>query len=83
MLLHVAAGTTGLSRLGLSIPKRMAPLSVDRNRLKRLAREAFRLHPARALGLDLVFTLRERFMPEREAAWRDDVVALLDRASAG
>jgi ribonuclease P protein component len=82
MLLHVATGTAGLSRLGLSVPKRLAPRAVDRNRLKRVAREAFRRHEVRALGLDLVFTAREKFTPEGERAWSDDLGALLDRAAA-
>ncbi len=83
MLLHVADGTVGHSRLGLSVPKRQAPRAVDRNRLKRLAREAFRQHAARDRGLDLVFTTREKFAREREQAWRDDFIALLDRTAAG
>jgi ribonuclease P protein component len=82
MLLHVASGTQGLSRLGLSLPKRQAPRAVDRNRLKRIAREAFRQHAARDLGLDLVFTSREKFSRGGGKAWRDDFVALLDRAAA-
>ena len=83
MLLHVAAGAAGNSRLGLSVPKRQAPRAVDRNRLKRIAREAFRRHAVRDLGLDLVFTSRERFTRAGEKAWRDDLVALLERAAAG
>lgn len=31
------------SRLGLAISKKVTPLAVDRNRLKRIARETFRL----------------------------------------
>ena len=42
------------ARLGVIIAKRVAPRAVDRNRFKRLAREAFR-HVADALaGFDLV-----------------------------
>jgi ribonuclease P protein component len=36
-------------RLGLAISRRVAPLAVDRNRLRRLAREAFRLGELAAL----------------------------------
>ena len=83
MLLHVVARPPGLSRLGLSVPKRQAPRAVDRNRLKRLAREAFRRHAVRDAGLDLVLTTRERFTRSAEAAWRNDLAALLDRVVAG
>ena len=83
LLLHIAAGSSSLSRLGLSIPKRQAALAVDRNRLKRIAREAFRQHGAREIGLDLVFTAREKFTRGGEKAWRSDFIALLDQATAG
>jgi len=83
LLLHVAAGPARLSRLGLSVPKRQAPRAVDRNRLKRIAREAFRRHGVREIGLDLVFTAREKFTRGNEKAWRGEFIALLDRAAAG
>jgi ribonuclease P protein component len=82
MLLHVAAGPTGLSRLGLSVPKRQAPRAVDRNRLKRIAREAFRQHEVRHRGLDLVFTVREKFTRQAEKPWRIELLSLFDRAAA-
>jgi ribonuclease P protein component len=83
LLLHLAADPGHVSRVGLSVPKRLAPLAVDRNRLKRIAREAFRQHPARHTGLDLVFTPREKFVRGGEDAWRADFIALLDRAAKG
>ncbi len=82
MLLHIAAGPAGPSRLGLSVPKRQASRAVDRNRLKRQAREAFRRHDVRNAGLDLVFTVRQKFDPAQADAWRDEFAALLDRAAA-
>jgi ribonuclease P protein component len=83
MVLHVAPGSPGESRFGVAIPKRLARRSVDRNRLKRLAREAFRRHAAKASGLDLVLTLRHPFSRAAEADWIAEVGGLLERASEG
>jgi len=42
------------SRLGLAISKKSTPKAVDRNRLKRIARESFRQHYAKSAPLDFV-----------------------------
>lgn len=81
LLLHVASGLAGESRLGLVVPKRLARRSVDRNRLKRLAREAFRRHAVKAAGLDLVLALRQPVAREGEAAWLAQWQELLGRAA--
>ena len=41
-------------RLGLAISKKNCHLAVQRNRLKRIIRESFRLHKAQLDGLDVV-----------------------------
>jgi len=41
------------ARLGLAISKKLCKLAVGRNRLKRVARESFRLHRAELSGLDI------------------------------
>jgi ribonuclease P protein component len=46
------------ARLGLAIAKKAAPLAVQRNRLKRIARNVFRLHPLRDQPVDLVVMIR-------------------------
>jgi ribonuclease P protein component len=46
------------ARLGLAISKKQARRAVDRNRLKRLSREAFRVSRDQLKGLDLVIMAR-------------------------
>lgn len=48
----------GHPRLGLAIAKKAAPLAVQRNRVKRIARERFRLVQAQLPNVDLVVLAR-------------------------
>jgi len=59
--IHVAPAPAGVSRLGIALTRKLAPRSVDRNRVKRLVRETFRRHVLKLAGLDCVVMLRERF----------------------
>ncbi|HEX4943805.1 MAG TPA: ribonuclease P protein component [Usitatibacteraceae bacterium] len=79
-VLHVATGRPGESRLGLVTPKRLTRRSVDRNRMKRLAREAFRRHEVKTAGLDLVLAPRQPFSRAGENAWLTEVQDLFCRA---
>ena len=83
LLLHVAPGHPGASRLGLMAPKRLARLAVDRNRLKRIVREAFRRHAVKAAGVDLVLAVRQPVSRADEAAWLTQLEELLGRAAEG
>ncbi len=46
------------ARLGLVMPRRQVPLAVQRNRIKRVVRESFRLHQAALPRLDIVVMAR-------------------------
>ncbi len=82
-MIHVAPGTPDASRLGIALPRRIAPSSVERNRLKRLVREAFRRHEARHSGHDLVVSFRERYRPEDEGELLAEIRGLLDELCRG
>jgi ribonuclease P protein component len=56
--IHAIENGLDHARLGLSIGRRSLPRAVDRNRLKRLAREVFRKGKGRYAGYDIVITLR-------------------------
>lgn len=47
-------------RLGLAIAKKQVRLAVNRNRIKRIVRESFRLHQHQLIGLDIVALARNR-----------------------
>lgn len=78
-VLHVAQGRAGASRFGIALTKRLIAHSSDRNRVKRVAREAFRRHRVKAAGLDCVLTLRERIDAVDDASLAHEFCALLDR----
>ena len=74
----------GGPRLGMVIAKRMAPLAVSRNTIKRVIREAFRQRRHALPPRDLVFRLHARVGPCSLRALRtqvrSEVEALLDRS---
>jgi ribonuclease P protein component len=78
-VIHVAPGRDGASRLGLALTRRLVPLSVDRNRLKRLVRETFRRHVVKSRGFDCVISLRGRFDSSQAAPMVDEIRSLLDQ----
>ena len=82
-VIHVAPGRPRQSRLGLALTRRLVPLAVDRSRVKRVVREAFRRHDAKACGFDCVVTLRERFESAHLPAIAAEVGELLDRLARG
>jgi ribonuclease P protein component len=56
-LLGCANGLS-IGRLGLAISKKAARRATSRNRLKRLAREAFRQHQHALVGIDVIVMAR-------------------------
>jgi ribonuclease P protein component len=82
-VLHVAPGLPMHTRFGLAVAKRFARRAVERNRIKRLAREVFRHHAVKASGFDLVIVLHQSLSPGFEAAWVAEVGALLGRVGDG
>jgi len=78
-LLLVSPGIPEASRFGIAVTKRVAKLAVVRNRIKRAAREAFRKHPVKDAGLDLVLVVNR--LPGREFA--GELAALLRSAAEG
>jgi ribonuclease P protein component len=82
-VLHLMPGRPGVSRFGVAVAKRLVPLSVERNRVKRSAREAFRRHGLRDLGFDCVLAVREKLAGVEPAAWAAELAQLMDRAAGG
>lgn len=78
-----ARGGTGHSRLGLAISRKAAPRAVDRNRIKRQIREAFRHHRQylqAAGGLELVVLAKAEAKTVSGCQLYAAIIALFDRA---
>jgi len=79
---HVAAAPGSASRFGISVGRRAARSAVERNRIKRCARELFRRHALKQVPIDLVITLTPRFAPDQTANLMHELAGLMDRALA-
>ncbi len=71
----------GCARLALVVPKRLAPRAVTRNRIRRLIREAFRLHQQRLGALDCVVRMMKA--PGDAPVTRAEIETLLVGGSRG
>ncbi len=72
----VRANTLPRSRIGVIVSTKTAPRAVDRNRIKRLVREAFRQEPERFMGNDLVVLARRCPSRETWGAARGELAAI-------
>jgi len=81
-VVHLADGATAHSRFGISIGRRAARSAVDRNRVKRLARELFRRHELKNEPVDMVVMLTSRFQTARVDDLIVELAELMDRARA-
>ncbi len=81
-ILHVSPALTPAARFGVSVGRRAAKRSVDRNYVKRRAREAFRRHAVKQAPVDVVMTLTARFDLARVDALVQEMEGLLDRVRA-
>jgi ribonuclease P protein component len=78
----VAANTVGHARLGLAVPKKAIPLSVDRNRIKRQIREGFRVNQQRLPAADLVILVKPGSRTLQSPQLRQHLERLWNRISA-
>jgi ribonuclease P protein component len=78
-IIHVVPGRGSHSRLGIALTRRLVPLSVDRNRVKRLVRDAFRRHVVKSSGFDCVVSLRGRYDAGQAAPIAAEIRELFDQ----
>lgn len=81
----MASNDLGFPRVGFAFSKKHAPLSVQRNRVRRILRERFRLHQQGLASVDLVLMLRGKLPPDGQAvtAAANDFWLQLARRCAG
>jgi ribonuclease P protein component len=79
---EVAANTLAVARLGLAISKRVAKEAVRRNRIKRIARDSFRLIRHGLPPVDVLLIARSSADLEQNAALRSELVRLWERIAA-
>ncbi len=80
-LYYLAGPALTQARLGLAVPKKMAPLAVTRNRVKRICRETFREWQASAHG-DFVLVAQAKAKTASNMQLRIELRALLLQISA-
>jgi ribonuclease P protein component len=80
-IFYVRKDLTEPGRLGLSIGKKLGKAHI-RNRLKRLVREMFRLHPDLTAGLDLIVQPQPAILSLKNAQIRERFLKALQALSS-
>lgn len=75
----VRRSDSATARLGLAIAKKRAKRAVDRNRMKRVAREAFRQYQSNLNGFELVVMNRDGAQSATAAELRQGIDKLLNK----
>ena len=78
-MLHYQPRPEGEARLGLVVGKKQLKRAVDRNRVKRIVRENFRLQRANLPAFDLVIRLAVKPVPLDGKAIAEDLLVLFDK----
>jgi ribonuclease P protein component len=78
-VLRAASNGMAYPRLGIIAGRKSAPRAVDRNRAKRLIREAFRTATPRLGTYDVTIQLRGNLRDAANGAVREELHALLER----
>lgn len=78
----VSANASAPARLGISVPKRVAALAVERNRIRRIARESFRFLRGQLPPGDYVLVAQREAKGAGATVLRDALSALWRRAGA-
>jgi ribonuclease P protein component len=78
-VLRATPNTMPRPRLGIIVGRKSARRAVDRNRAKRLVREAFRAAAATLGGYDIAIQVRNDLRAEVNAALRAELKTLLDQ----
>ena len=73
------SNTVGRARLGMAVAVRTAGNSVQRNRIRRIIRESFRLHQHRLPAVDLIVSARAKARGAAPQALRSSLAALWDK----
>lgn len=81
MAVSVRANGGRAARLGLIVPKALAARAVDRNYVRRVAREQFRQAQAAVYGLDIIVRLRRPFAGAGRHELGGEIARLLERAA--
>jgi ribonuclease P protein component len=80
--LHSQPNAEPCARLGISVSKRIVPSAVNRNRIKRLIRESFRVRENTGVTRDIVVRLRKPLGKQDKTQARTVLAEMLSKALA-
>ncbi len=77
LVIHYQQSQLGWPRLGLAVTKKTTPLSADRNYMKRVLRELFRVQQKQMKNFDLIVRAQKTFDSTDFVAVQKEFVELL------